>query len=149
MADGFSLVSTGRCSPDSSGTRSTARRSCRFSRPARARDLVWLHGGTDLRRIQANVEHVTAAAGPDTPVRLHTRWGLVRLGRQPRLDELADVPGTHEFVEHLRGLGVDVAAARPEISREEREAAAHVLIEAADRGYAVARRARTELEKAR
>lgn len=116
---------------------------------ARARELVWLHGGTDLRRIQANVEHVTAAARPDAPVRLHTRWGMVRLGRQPQLDELADVPGIGEFVEHLRGLGVDVATAvaRPASSRDEREAAIRVLIEAADRGYAVARRVCTEVEK--
>lgn len=116
---------------------------------ARARELVWLHGGTDLRRIQANVEHVTAAAGPDAPVRLHTRWGTVRLGGQPQLDELADVPGIGEFVEHLRGLGVDVATAvaRPAWSRDERKAAIRVLSEAADRGYAVARRVRTEMEK--
>lgn len=116
---------------------------------ARAQELVWLHGGADLRRIQANVEHVTAAPGRDSVVWLHTRWGVLRLGTDPWLAELAeDEPGVDEFVAHLNRLGVriDAAAPRPPILDAERRAAAGVLIEAATRGYAVARRARTELE---
>lgn len=116
---------------------------------ARARELVLLHGGSDLGRIQAKVEHVTAAPGPDTVVRLHTRWGVLRLGPGPRLTELArDVPGADEFADHLRGLGVRVEAPAPRapISTAERRAAAVLLTEAARRGYAVARRARAELE---
>jgi glutaconate CoA-transferase, subunit B len=116
---------------------------------AAARELVWLHGGTDLRRIQDRVEHVTAAPGQHTLVRMHTRWGSVRLGTDPRLEELAgDVPGAAEFLSHLRGLGVDVdkPVARAVIADEERRAAARVLTEAAERGYAVARRASAELE---
>ncbi len=42
---------------------------------ARARELVWLSGGPGLDRLQSPVEHVTAAPGPDTLVRVHTRWG--------------------------------------------------------------------------
>lgn len=116
---------------------------------ARARELVWLHGGADLRRIQARVEHVTAAPGPSTLVRLHTRWGSVRLGPDAWLEELEEaMPGADDFRTHLRGLGVDVGSAepRPQISGDERRAAARVLDEAAVRGYAVARRAYTELE---
>jgi glutaconate CoA-transferase subunit B len=119
---------------------------------ARARELVWLHGGNDLRRIQAQVEHVTAAPGPDALVRLHTRWGIVRLGSARRLEELAvNTPGVDEFVAHLRGLGVDTAgpAQRPQLTETERRAAARVLGEAAGRGYAVARRAHEELEDLR
>jgi glutaconate CoA-transferase subunit B len=119
---------------------------------ARARELVWLHGGADLRRIQTRVEHVTAAPGAGTLVRLHTRWGSVRLGSDARLEELDETtPGTDDFRTHLRGLGVEVASAmpRPGISDDERRAAARVLIEAAGRGYAVARRARAELEELR
>lgn len=116
---------------------------------ARARELVLLHGGADLRRIQARVEHVTAAPGAASVVRLHTRWGVVRLGDEPRLAELAGtMPGADAFVTHLKGLGVDVGApeTRETISPAERHAAAGVLTEAAARGYVVARRARTEVE---
>ncbi|WIX77307.1 hypothetical protein QRX50_38845 [Amycolatopsis carbonis] len=116
---------------------------------AAARELVWLHGGSDLRRIQDRVEHVTAAPGSHSLVRMHTRWGSVRLGAQPRLEELAEAaPGTDDFVAHLRGLGVDVSSpeSRTEVSSEDRRAAAQVLAEAAGRGYAVARRAHAELE---
>jgi glutaconate CoA-transferase, subunit B len=52
---------------------------------AAASELVLLHGGTDLRRLQARVEHVTAAPGPHARVRLHTRWGVLRLGEDPLL----------------------------------------------------------------
>lgn len=116
---------------------------------AGARELVWLHGGTDLRRIQARVEHVTAAPGPDTLVSLHTRWGLVRLRPEPYLEELAEeVPGAGEFAAHLRSLGVPTDAARPRAAstEQERRAAERVLADAARRGYAVARRAAEERE---
>jgi glutaconate CoA-transferase subunit B len=113
---------------------------------AAARELVWLHGGADLRRIQAKVEHVTAAPGPHTLVRLHTRWGIARLGAEPALEEIADVEGTEAFVAHLDALGARTVGAtvRVPVEAGERAAAADVLRAAADRGYAVARRALTE-----
>lgn len=110
---------------------------------ARARELVWLSGGPDFSRIQARVDHVTAAPSPGALVRLHTRWGIVVLGESPRIEELADVPGVGAFVEHMAGLGavcVDPAT-RPATTQAEREAAMAVLRQAADRGYQVARRA--------
>jgi glutaconate CoA-transferase, subunit B len=119
---------------------------------ARARELVWLHGGNDVRRIQARVEHVTAAPSPASSVHLHTRWGIVRLGQETTLEELAEnVPRAEEFVEHLLKLGVETEAAtlRPPSTDSERLAAERVLANAAERGYAVARRARTELESSR
>jgi len=110
---------------------------------AGARELVWLSGGDDLRRLQARVEHVTAAPGPDTLVRLHTRWGVVRLGTRPEVEEVAEVPGVDDFLTHLDTLGVAAGspAARPATSPADRMAAALVLDGARDRGYAVARRA--------
>jgi glutaconate CoA-transferase, subunit B len=113
---------------------------------AAARELVWLHGGSDLRRIQARVEHVTAAPGPQTLVRLHTRWGVARLGADPALEEIADVEGAEEFIAHLAALGARTAGAatREPVRPQERAAAAAVLREAAARSYAVARRALAE-----
>lgn len=113
---------------------------------ARARELVWLHGGSDLRRIQRQVEHVTAAPHPDAPVRLHTRWGVVALGAAPALAELADVPGADAFVRHLAALGVRTAApaTRPPTAPAERDAALRLLRAAADRGYQAAGRALAE-----
>jgi len=114
-----------------------------------ARELVWLHGGDDLGRIQRRVEHVTANPGPDSLVRLHTRWGIVRLGAELALEELApDTPGAGEFVQHLEGLGARTAtcAVRQAVREAERQAAAEVLRSAAARGYAVARRALREME---
>lgn len=113
---------------------------------AAARELVWLHGGADLRRIQAKVEHVTAAPGPHTLVRLHTRWGIARLGAEPALEEVADVEGAEGFVAHLGALGARTvgAAVRAPVGPQDRAAAAAVLREAAERGYAVARRALAE-----
>lgn len=110
-----------------------------------ARDLVLLHGGADLSRIQRRVEHVTAAPGSSTRVRLVTRWGVVALGTQAQLLELADVAGHEKFVEHLRALGVDVCD--PELSQpdgSELAAARDVLAQAAARGYVAARRALDE-----
>jgi glutaconate CoA-transferase subunit B len=114
---------------------------------AAARELVWLHGGADLTRIQARVEHVTAAPRPGTLVRMHTRWGIVRLGDTPVLEERSDAAGVEDFVAHLSGLGVvtDGGADRAPVQAAERRAAATVLQAAAERGYAVARRARSEI----
>jgi glutaconate CoA-transferase subunit B len=114
---------------------------------ARARELVWLHGGRDLRRIQSRVEHVTAAPGPDSRVRMHTRWGIVRLGAEPVLEELAsDVPGVDDFVRHLEQLGVrtDSPSPRQLITDRERAAAIDLFADAAERGYAVGVAALTE-----
>lgn len=113
---------------------------------AAARELIWLHGGADLTRIQAEVEHVTAAPGPTAIVRLHTRWGSVRLGAAPLLEEVADAEGADAFAAHLAQLGVrtQTATVRPPVSPTERRAAAEVLERAAERGYSVARRASPE-----
>lgn len=110
---------------------------------ARARELVWLSGGDDLRRIQRKVEHVTAAPRPGALVHLHTRWGVARLGDAPELVELADVPGADDFAGHLAALGAHVGPVRfrPPASEAELAAARRVLAAAADRGYQVAQRA--------
>jgi glutaconate CoA-transferase subunit B len=110
---------------------------------ARARELVWLSGGPDVSRIQASVEHVTSAPGPQSLVRLHTRWGIAVLGDEPHLEEFAEVAGADEFVAHMAGLGVAVGSptGRAPAAPEERLAAVAVLREAAERGYQVARRA--------
>lgn len=115
---------------------------------AAARELVWLHGGDDLTRIQAEVEHVTAAPGPQALVRMHTRWGSVVLGDAPRLEEVADGAGADEFVAHLEGLAcrTEGAVARQAVTPQERAAAAETLRAAASRGYSVARRALAEVE---
>jgi glutaconate CoA-transferase subunit B len=112
---------------------------------ARARELVWLCGGADLSRIQHRVEHVTAAPGPDSLVRMHTRWGIAVLGAAPHLEEVADVAGVDAFVAHLQDLGMDTAnpADRPPTTDAERAAATELLVSAADRGYQVAATALT------
>jgi glutaconate CoA-transferase subunit B len=116
---------------------------------ARARELVWLSGGGDLRRIQARVEHVTAAPAADALVRLHTRWGIAVLGPDAQIEEVADVPGAEDFVRHLEGLGVasGTPVRRAPVTEKERHAAMEVLRGAAARGYQVARRVfeRTEM----
>lgn len=112
---------------------------------AGAHELIWLSGGPGLDRLQAAVEHVTAAPGPETLVRAHTRWGIVRLGHAPEIEELADVPGVDEFIRHLDRLGVanDAPVDRPRTSEAERAAASSLLDDARARGYQVARRAIT------
>lgn len=114
---------------------------------AAASELVWLHGGDDVTRLQRQVEHVTARPRPGAVVRLHTRWGTARLGEQPHVEELADLPGTDRFVARLDQLGVrsNGATTRRPVTTEDRRAAAVVLHAAADRGYAVARRAAQEV----
>lgn len=116
---------------------------------ARARELIWLSGGSDLRRIQANVEHVTAAPGPDSLVRLHTRWGIAVLGTGAKLEEIADVRGAAEFIRHLEDLGVstDAPITRTQVRDAERDAALKLLQAAAERGYQVARRALAPTER--
>ncbi|MBO4138613.1 co-chaperone HscB [Micromonospora tulbaghiae] len=106
---------------------------------AAARELVLLHGATDPRRIVRAVEHVTAAPAPDALVRLHTRWGVVRLGADPRLEEVT--PDGEVLRAHLATLGVPVedAVPRPPVSAAERAAAVGVLRRAAVRGYSVAK----------
>ncbi|WP_343919090.1 hypothetical protein [Agrococcus citreus] len=108
-----------------------------------ARELVWLCGAPDLRRFQAEVEHVTAAPGPRTLVRLHTRWGVVRLGDAPVVEEVAPVAGADAFLAHAEALGASTAsvAERERVTDGERAAAVAVLTEAAARGYQVASRA--------
>lgn len=110
---------------------------------AQARELIWLSGGNDLGRIQASVDHVTAAPGPDSLVRLHTRWGIAVLGSEARIEEIADVDGAKEFIAHMEGLGASMGTprSRTRIQDNEREAALEVLRAAAERGYQVARRA--------
>jgi glutaconate CoA-transferase subunit B len=101
---------------------------------ARARRLVLQHGGTKPTRIEAEVSAVTAAPHPDADVRLVTRWGLLQVGDKPALLEF--VPGGHEFVDHLRSLGVDTTHAVPVSAPTEAElaAASAVLTEAGPRG---------------
>lgn len=110
---------------------------------ARARELVWLFGSASLSRLHARLEHVTAAPGGSTLVRMHSRWGILRLGDQPVLEEIADVPGAEDFRRLLVELGVEVSqpAERPCSTPTERAAAVALLAEAAERGYGVARRA--------
>lgn len=110
---------------------------------AQARELVWLCGAIDLRRLQARLDHVTAAPSKDSCVRLHTRWGIVRLGVQPRVEEVADVPGTDAFLEHVARLGANTQTPklRAECSAAERDAATAVLEQASKRGYHIATRA--------
>jgi glutaconate CoA-transferase subunit B len=56
---------------------------------ARAAEVVWLHGGGDPRRVQAEVEHVTAAPAADAIVRLHCRWCIVRPAVRALREEIA------------------------------------------------------------
>jgi glutaconate CoA-transferase subunit B len=118
----------------------------------RARELVLLHGGGDLRRIQTRVEHITTAPPPGLRPRLITRWGEVELGADPRLltviDDGAD-QGADEFVAHLSELGVDVSspASCVPASDDERSTALDVLTAAAARGYQVAHAALAERER--
>lgn len=116
---------------------------------AAATDLVLLSGASDLKRFQYRVEHVTAAPGPHTTTRLQTRWGIVLLGLAPRIEEIADVPGTEAFLRHAESLGVDTTGAtdREPVTDGERAAAESVVQAAAERGYQVAERALREIRR--
>ncbi|MEU8639416.1 hypothetical protein AB0C38_45110 [Amycolatopsis sp. NPDC048633] len=105
---------------------------------AGARDLLLLHGGANPARLVRRVEHVTAAPGPETRVRLLTRWGTLALGSEPRL-----LTSASDDVGWLRDLGVDTSGAEPAEppSAVEEAVALGVLAEAAERGYVVAREA--------
>jgi glutaconate CoA-transferase subunit B len=113
---------------------------------AAARELVWLHGGSDPSRLQAAVEHVTAAPGPQASVRLHTRWGELRLGASPALRTIADGPDVERFLARLTELEVPADAAVPAapVTADERASARGLLARAAERGYQVARQALKE-----
>lgn len=108
-----------------------------------ARELLLLSGADSFQRFQKRLEHVTAAPGPATLTRLHTRWGVLRLGTDPVLEEIADVRGADDFVTHCINLGIDThsPAERTASTPEEHEAAHRVLVGAANRGYHVATRA--------
>ncbi|MFT3866477.1 MAG: hypothetical protein QM729_19630 [Solirubrobacterales bacterium] len=118
---------------------------------AAARELVLLHGAGSPERIVAAVEHVTARPRAGVPTRLLTRWGVLRLDADPprlvQVDEGA--PGAAAAIAHLAGLGALTAGAEEWAppTDEERAAAAAVLELAADRGYAVARRALATTEE--
>lgn len=110
---------------------------------ARARTLVLLHAGRDVRRIVARVSAVTAAPHPDASIRLVTRWGSLRLGPHPEVLEVVDGAPGHVFLEHLHGLGAITERAVPAAacSAEEERAVAAVVFEAGPRGYRAAARA--------
>jgi glutaconate CoA-transferase subunit B len=105
-----------------------------------ARRLVLLHGGSDLRRIQARVEHVTSAPGPRTSTVLITRYGVVALGPAPRLLELVDSPGGKELAARLLELGVELGIhCEMHVGRAELLAARQAISAAAAAGYTMAR----------
>lgn len=107
---------------------------------AGARDLVLLHGRTDADRLVRRVEHVTAVG--DAPCRLIAPWGVYRLGDLPAVEEWLGEPPVRRVRERLEDVGVDLSGAGcTDLDAEELDAAQQVLIEAADRGYAVARAA--------
>lgn len=115
-----------------------------------ARELVLLHGGPRPERIVAAVEHVTAAPAPGAVVRLVTRWATLRLDGTPRIEQVErDAAGFADAIAHFAALGVAgcedgaaQAAPAPPHAPELLAAAAQILAEAAERGYAVARQAR-------
>lgn len=105
-----------------------------------ARELVLLFGGADPTRLRRRVEHVTAAPAEGTPVRLHTRWGVLRLGRRPMLAEFHGPAPEAVVIDHLRQLGVDTtgAVAASPVPPADLTAAREVLAEAAARGHRAA-----------
>jgi glutaconate CoA-transferase subunit B len=108
---------------------------------AAAADLVLLHGGADPQRIQAHVEHVTSRPADGASVRLITRWGVVRLGKEPRLIERFQAPSADGFEDRLREIGVAIDGSL-ELSRADDaslSAAVEVVTDAAARGYQVAK----------
>ncbi|WP_019873362.1 hypothetical protein [Sporichthya polymorpha] len=112
---------------------------------ARARNLLLLHGGGDVRRIVAAVSAVTAVPRSDARVVLLTRWGSVRVGAAPEVLDAVDGEPGRAFLEHLGALGAATMRARPVAATtdEEEQAAAAVLAEAATRGYRAGTRPET------
>ncbi|MCV7191119.1 co-chaperone HscB [Mycolicibacterium thermoresistibile] len=114
---------------------------------ARARDLLFLNASDDLRRICAQVEHVSTSPAAARRVRLVTRWGILRLGAHPAFEAILDGPGVDTAVDHLADLGVDAGAAADAapLGDEERADAIAVLHEAAGKGYQAAAQAVAKL----
>jgi acyl CoA:acetate/3-ketoacid CoA transferase beta subunit len=106
-----------------------------------ARELVYCFGGNDVARIQAKVEHVTASPNPDTPIRLLTRWGELRLGTDPAVLKCIDGPEGAQFIDHVCSLGVEVndAELTQLCSDTEYEAALEILSSSYARGYEIGR----------
>lgn len=105
---------------------------------AGARELVLLHGRRDAARFVDQVDHVTAVA--DAPTSLIAPWGLVRLGPTPAVLEWLEEEPPAAVLDRLQALGVETSeAATTTLQDEELDAAGAVVMEAAGRGYAVAR----------
>jgi glutaconate CoA-transferase subunit B len=106
-----------------------------------AREIVFLFGGTDVTRIQRHVEHVTARPGPDASSRLLTRWGEVRLGRDPSVLTCVEGNAGDRFLQHVHSLGVTVdgVVRGPLCTEVEYQAAMRVLSSAYAAGYEQAR----------
>lgn len=106
-----------------------------------ARRLVLLHASAGLERLVSRLEHATCAPAEDAEVILVTPSAVLSLRPRPRVVELL---GALEGppAERLRGLGIELDQGAPELrpGRDELEAAALVLREAAGRGYVAARR---------
>lgn len=104
---------------------------------AAARELVLLHGRTDVSRLVAKVDYVTAASR--RTAQLITPWGVLSVGPEPRVMEWLDAEQPDELMKHLSRLGVDTGSARYcSVSEHETSAARRVMIQAAMRGYVVA-----------
>ena len=115
---------------------------------SRARRLILINAGNDLRRIQEQVEHVTAAPARDAEIMLICKGGTAQLGAEPRVTEVFDSRDGEEFVKHLQSLGaaIEGATSVAGISSEQSAAATSVLKEAAARGYRSAIRALSNQE---
>jgi glutaconate CoA-transferase subunit B len=115
---------------------------------AAAREVVLLHGRVRPDRLVARVDRVTAISGARS--RLVAPWGVLRLGSDPAVEEWLEEQPDVGIVEHLSGLGVRTTGA-PVVTLvpEEITAAREVMAEAAERGYAVARRIDDSTEEER
>ena len=104
---------------------------------ARARSLVLLHGGADINRIVARVEHVTGEPMDAEDVRLVTRWGTLSLIGEPVLLSVADTVEADVFIARMNSLGVETSDAEPSPppTTIEVDHARVVLDEARRKGY--------------
>ncbi len=112
---------------------------------AAAKEVVLLHGRPDAVRLVRRVENVTAC--PTGVVRLIAPWGLLDLGEEPRVTSWL-APPSDELRASLTDRGVDATTydgSPPEA--EDLTAAADVIVDAAARGYVVARRALDTIEE--